>query len=70
LEKAVVEPRHIEVQILADGEGDVIHLFERPWPTSRGWTPGSGWPTSPARWRWRRAASGCCGRDRSSWWTT
>ncbi|WP_327576317.1 pyruvate carboxylase [Streptomyces sp. NBC_00145] len=29
LEKAVVEPRHIEVQILADGEGQVIHLFER-----------------------------------------
>ncbi|MFI9779471.1 pyruvate carboxylase [Streptomyces sp. NPDC051956] len=29
LEKAVVEPRHIEVQILADGEGRVIHLFER-----------------------------------------
>ncbi|MYW96674.1 pyruvate carboxylase [Amycolatopsis rubida] len=29
LEKAVVEPRHIEVQILADGVGNVIHLFER-----------------------------------------
>ncbi|MGW5744230.1 pyruvate carboxylase [Amycolatopsis sp. NPDC003861] len=29
LEKAVVEPRHIEVQILADGKGNVIHLFER-----------------------------------------
>ncbi len=29
LEKAVVEPRHIEVQILADGAGGVIHLFER-----------------------------------------
>ncbi|MGP3984498.1 pyruvate carboxylase [Streptomyces sp. KR80] len=29
LEKAVVDPRHIEVQILADAEGDVIHLFER-----------------------------------------
>ncbi|QPP09786.1 pyruvate carboxylase [Streptomyces bathyalis] len=29
LEKAVVQPRHIEVQILADGQGDVIHLFER-----------------------------------------
>ncbi|MFF4957169.1 pyruvate carboxylase [Streptomyces sp. NPDC001222] len=29
LEKAVVDPRHIEVQILADGQGDVIHLYER-----------------------------------------
>ena len=29
LEQAVVEPRHIEVQILADGDGNVIHLYER-----------------------------------------
>ncbi|WP_340537468.1 pyruvate carboxylase [Nocardioides sp. GXZ039] len=29
IEQAVVEPRHIEVQILADGEGNVIHLYER-----------------------------------------
>ncbi len=29
LEQAVVDPRHIEVQILADGAGDVVHLFER-----------------------------------------
>ncbi|WP_236794139.1 pyruvate carboxylase [Amycolatopsis sp. GM8] len=29
LEKAVIDPRHIEVQILADGAGNVIHLFER-----------------------------------------
>ncbi len=29
IEQAVVEPRHIEVQILADGQGEVIHLFER-----------------------------------------
>ncbi|CAL9337664.1 Pyruvate carboxylase [Nocardiopsis dassonvillei] len=29
LEKAVVDPRHIEVQILADGEGNVVHLYER-----------------------------------------
>ncbi|WZH53967.1 MAG: pyruvate carboxylase [Nocardioides alkalitolerans] len=29
VEQAVVEPRHIEVQILADGAGNVIHLFER-----------------------------------------
>jgi pyruvate carboxylase len=29
LEQAVVNPRHIEVQILADGNGDVVHLYER-----------------------------------------
>jgi pyruvate carboxylase subunit A len=29
LEKCVVHPRHIEVQILADSQGNVIHLFER-----------------------------------------
>lgn len=29
IEEAVVSPRHIEVQILADGHGNVIHLFER-----------------------------------------
>ncbi|NUP25315.1 MAG: pyruvate carboxylase, partial [Nocardia sp.] len=29
LEQAVVNPRHIEVQILADTQGNVMHLFER-----------------------------------------
>ncbi len=29
LEKCVVNPRHIEVQILGDSHGNVIHLFER-----------------------------------------
>src|ERR1700710_792561 len=29
IEQAVVDPRHIEVQILADGAGNLIHLFER-----------------------------------------
>lgn len=29
LEQAVINPRHIEVQILADTQGNAIHLFER-----------------------------------------
>lgn len=29
LEKCIVEPRHIEVQILADSHGDAVHLYER-----------------------------------------
>ena len=29
VEKLVEDPRHIEVQILADNYGNVVHLFER-----------------------------------------
>lgn len=29
MEKCIVSPRHIEVQILADSHGNVVHLFER-----------------------------------------
>ena len=29
LEKCIVNPKHIEVQILADSQGNVIHLYER-----------------------------------------
>jgi len=29
LEQAVLRPRHIEVQILADGQGSTVHLYER-----------------------------------------
>jgi len=29
IEKLIVRPRHVEVQILGDGRGDVVHLYER-----------------------------------------
>jgi acetyl-CoA carboxylase biotin carboxylase subunit len=29
LEKAIVRPRHVEIQVLADQHGNVVHLFER-----------------------------------------
>ena len=29
VEKFVEKPKHIEVQILADEEGNVVHLYER-----------------------------------------
>ncbi len=29
MEKCIVDPRHIEVQVLADSQGNTVHLFER-----------------------------------------
>ena len=29
VEKAIIKPKHIEVQILGDNEGNVVHLYER-----------------------------------------
>lgn len=29
LEKAIIEPRHIEFQVFGDSQGNVVHLFER-----------------------------------------
>jgi pyruvate carboxylase len=29
LEQALIRPRHVEVQVLADAAGDIVHLFER-----------------------------------------
>ncbi len=29
LEKAIIRPRHVEIQVLGDRDGNVVHLFER-----------------------------------------
>ena len=29
IEKAIIKPRHVEIQVLADAHGNVVHLFER-----------------------------------------
>jgi len=29
IEKAIIEPRHVEIQVLGDREGRLVHLFER-----------------------------------------
>jgi acetyl-CoA carboxylase biotin carboxylase subunit len=29
LEKAIVRPRHVEIQVFGDGHGNVVHLYER-----------------------------------------
>ena len=35
IEKAIIEPRHVEIQILGDGNGHCIHLGERDCSTQR-----------------------------------
>ena len=29
LEKAILRPRHVEIQVLGDREGNIVHVFER-----------------------------------------
>ena len=55
LEKLIEGARHIEIQILADSHGNVIHLGERECPSSGGIR--SCW-RRPRRPSWMSCASG------------
>ena len=81
IEQAVIDPRHIEVQILADAEGGVIHLYERTARSSAATRRSS--RSRPRRISTRACAAGSattrCGspprsgtstRARSSSWST
>ena len=35
LEKYIIEPRHVEIQVMADNKGNVVHFFERDCSTQR-----------------------------------
>jgi len=35
LEKYIIEPRHVEIQVMADSKGNVVHFFERDCSTQR-----------------------------------
>jgi pyruvate carboxylase len=65
VERLVERPRHIEVQIIADGKGSIVHLFERDCSVQRRHqkiveiAPALGIPQSTRKALWRDAVKIC-----------
>jgi acetyl/propionyl-CoA carboxylase alpha subunit len=69
VEKAIVRPRHVEVQVLGDTHGNVIHLYERECSIQRSRSTrrrGRRWAASRCR---PRRPSTTSARGRSSSWS-
>ena len=63
LEKAIIRPRHVEIQVLGDRDGNMVHVFERDCSIQRRNQKVVEETPSPAR---RHASSSRDGRDRGA----